>query len=150
MKTFRVTLLSLFLGGMSLALPACTAVTSLPLATVFGGAQLAIKGAELQEEIRKADVQEAFDSPFERTWNWILTALGNLRIEITKTQRNEAGDGGIIEAQAEKIKVRIVLAKVTENITEIGIWAGHDNAFARLIVEEIKGERQKQDKRPEN
>lgn len=76
--------------------------------------------------------------------------MGNLRIEITKTQRNEAGDGGIIEAQAEKIKVRIVLAKVTENITEIGIWAGHDNAFARLIVEEIKGERQKQDKRPEN
>ena len=45
---------------------------------------------------------------------------------------------------AKKIKVKVVAVKLTEKITEIGIWTGHDKALAELIAEKIKEEAQKQ------
>jgi hypothetical protein len=143
MKKFSAILLCVFFAGMSLALQTCTLLT-LPLATVFGGAQLAIKGGELQKEIRKADVQEAFDSPFEKTWNMSVIALVNLHIEVTRVGRTPEGNGGLIEGRAEKIKVKVVAVEVTQDITEVGIWAEHDRALARLIAEKIREEAQKQ------
>jgi hypothetical protein len=114
-------------------------------AALIGGAQLAIKGTELQKEIRKADAQEAIDTPFEKTWDKSVIALVNLHIEIIRTERNKVEDGGLIEGSAKKIKVKVIVVKVTEEITEIGIWTGHDKALAGLIAEKIKEEAQEQD-----
>ena len=144
MKKFSAILLCVFFAGISLALQACTTFLTLPLATLFGGAQLAIKGAELQKEIRKADVQEAFDRPFENTWNVAVIALVNLHIEITRVGKTQEEDGGLIEGRAQKIKVKIIAVELTEDITEVGIWTEHDKALAGLIAEKIREEGQKQ------
>ena len=144
MRSFSAVSLWVFFAGVSLALQTCTLIT-LPLTTtVFGGAQLAIKGAELQKEIRKADIQEAFDSPFEKTWNMSVIALVNLHIEITRVGRTQEGNGGLIEGRAQKIKVKVIAVELTQDITEIGICTEHDKAFARLIAEKIREEEQKQ------
>ncbi len=144
MRSFSAVSLCAFFAGVSLALQTCTLIT-LPLTTtVFGGAQLAIKGAELQKEIRKADIQEAFDSPFEKTWNMSVIALVNLRIEITRVGRTQEGNGGLIEGRAQKIKVKVIAVELTQDITEIGIWTEHDKALARLIAKKIREEEQKQ------
>ena len=137
-------LLFIFFTGVNPFLQACT-LLSLPVTTtVMGGAQLATKGAELQSEIRKADVREAFDTPFERTWNMSAIALVNLHIEINRIEKTPNGDGGLIEGLAKKKKIKVVAVEITENITEIGIWAEHDKALAGLIAEKIKEETQKQ------
>ena len=144
MKDFRVIILCVFFAGIGLALQACTTLISLPLTTFFGGAQLAIKGAELQKEIRKADVQEAFDSPFEETWNMSVIALVNLHIDVTRVGKTPEGKGGLIEGRAQKIKIKVIAVEVTQDITEVGIWAEHDKALAELIAEKIREEEQKQ------
>ena len=143
MKKFSAILLCVFFAGISLALQTCTLLT-LPLATVFGGAQLAIQGAELQKAIRKADVQEAFDRPFEKMWNVAVIALVNLHIEITRVGKTQEEDGGLIEGRVQKIKVKVIAVELTEDITEVGIWTGHDKALAGLIAEKIREEAQKQ------
>lgn len=144
MKNFPAFLLFVVFAGISLALPTCASIT-IPLTTaLFGGAQLAIKGTELQKEIKRADVRVAFDSPFEKTWNMSAIAMVNLHIEITKIGRTEEGNGGLIEGQARKIKVKLVAVELTEDMTEIGIWTDHDKALAELIAEKIRGEVQKE------
>ncbi len=144
MKKFWAILLCVFFAGMSLTFQACTTVASPFLSAILGGAQLAIKGAELQKEIRKADVQEALDSPFEKTWNVAVMALMNLHVEITRIQKNQEEDGGVIEGRAQKIEIKIIAVKLTEEITEIGVWAEHDKALAKLIAEKIREEGQKE------
>jgi hypothetical protein len=137
--------LFVFFAGLGLALHACTLLTY-PIATAaIGGAQLAIKGAELQKEIRKADAQEAIDTSFEKTWDASLIVPVNLHIEIIRIEKTREEDGGLIEGLAKKIKIKIVAVKLTEKITEIGIWTHHDKALAGLIAEKIKEEAQKQD-----
>ncbi len=143
MKNFSAVLLCVFFVGISLGLQTCALITSPLTTTVLGGAQLAIKGTELQKEIRKADVREAFDSPFEKTWNISAKALADLRIEIIKIGRNEEGNGWVIEGRAQKIKVKVIGVELTQNITEIGIWTEHDKALAELIAEKIREEVQK-------
>ena len=81
---------------------------------------------------------------------WVSHSPGDLDIEIVRVERAREkggglGDGVLIEGLAEKIKVKVVAVKLTENITEIGIWASHDKALAGLIAEKIKEEAQKQD-----
>jgi hypothetical protein len=145
MKIISAVLSCVFLAGVWLALQACTLLTAPMTAALIGGAQLAIKGTELQKEIKKADAQEAIDTPFEKTWDKSVIALVNLHIEIIRTERNKVEDGGLIEGSAKKIKVKVIVVKVTEEITEIGIWTGHDKALAGLIAEKIKEEAQEQD-----
>ena len=145
MKIISAVLLFVFVAAVWLALQACTLLTVPMTTAVIGGAQLAIKGAELQKEIRKADAQEAIDTSFEKTWDMSLIALVNLHIEIIKIDKTKEEDGGLIEGLAKKIKVKVVAVKLTEKITEIGIWTNHDKALAGLIAEKIKEEGQKQD-----
>jgi len=128
--------------GIVLILHGCAVVTA-PIATeAFGGAQLAVKGAELQQQISKADVETAIDEPFEKVWDTVIITLVNLDIQLSRAERNTNEDGGLIEATIEgparKKNVRVVVVKVTEKITEIGIWANHDKALAELIAEKIK------------
>ena len=144
MKSLPSVLFCVFLAGVSLVLPTCTLLTFPLTTTVFGGAQLAIKGAELQKEIRKADIRVAFDSPFEKTWNISVIALVNLHVEITGVGRTQEGKGGLIEGRAEKMKIKVIAVELTQDITEIGIWTEHDIALAELIAEKIKEEVQKQ------
>jgi hypothetical protein len=143
MKSISAVLLFVFFAGIGLALQACALIT-IPMTTaVIGGAQLAIKGGELEKEIRKADVQEAIDTSFEQTWDRSVIALANLHIEIIRMERIREEDGGLIEGLAKKIKVKVVVVRLTEKITEIGVWASHDKALAGLIAEKIKEEAQK-------
>ena len=144
MKIISAVLLFVFLAAIGLALQRCALMTTPMTTAVIGGTQLAIKGAELEKEIRKADVQEAVDTPFERTWDRSIIALANLQIAISRIEKTQEGDGGFIEGLAKKIKVKVVAVKLTEKITEIGIWTGHDKALAELIAEKIKEEAQKQ------
>ena len=145
MKIISAVLLFVFVAAVWLALQACTLLTVPMTTAVIGGAQLAIKGAELQKEIRKADAQEAIDTPFEKTWDTSLIALANLHIEIVRIEKTKEKDGGFIEGLAKKTKIKVVAVKLTEKITEIGIWTNHDKALAGLIAEKIKEEGQKQD-----
>jgi hypothetical protein len=145
MKNSPAFLFWTFFAGTCLALPSCSFIT-LPLTTtVLGGAQLAIKGAELQREISKADVRKCFNSTFEKTWNAAAIVLVNLHIDISKMGKTKDGDGGLIEGQAKKIRVKVIAIEVTENITEVGIWTDYDKALAELIAEKIKEEVQRQD-----
>ncbi len=137
----------ILLAAGCLAMQGCAALTAapVPLEAVFSGAALGIKVTELQKEIQKADVQEAFNLSFEKTWAITVRAMKNLGMEITKTSKTSEGDGGTIEARAEKIEIKIAAARVMENITEIGIWTGHDKALAELILRRIKKEGKIQD-----
>ena len=145
MKGLSAILLGAFFMVWVPILQSCSFIT-LPLtSTVFGGAQLALKGAELQKEIRKADVRKSFESSFEKTWNMAAITLVNLHIEIAKIEKTSDGIGGLIEGRARKIKVKVIAIEITENITEIGIWADYDKALAELIAEKIKEEVQRQD-----
>jgi hypothetical protein len=137
--------LCVFIAGTGPALQACALMTA-PITTVLiEGAQLAIRGVELQKEIRKADIQEAIDIPFQGAWVTSVGALADLGIEISRIEKNREGDGGLIEGSAKKIKVKVVAVSINEKITEIGIWADHDKALAELIGEKIKEEAHKQD-----
>ena len=145
MKIISAVLLSVFLAGIGLVLQRCALMTGPVTAAVIGGTQLAIKGAELEKEIRKADVQAAIDTSFEKTWDRSIIALANLDIERIRAEKNREGDGGVIEGLAKKIKVKVIAVKLTDKITEIGIWTSHDKALAELIAEKIKEEAQRQD-----
>ena len=140
-------MMSILPGCVLLALQACAALT-VPVATeMISGAELAIKGAELQKEIRKADVQEAVDTPFERVWDIAIISLVNLDIEIITGERNPQDDGGVINGLVKKKKkVKVIAVKLTEKITEIGIWTGHDNALAGLIARKIREEAERENK----
>ena len=145
MKTHATVLLFVYFASIGLALQACALMTAPMTTAVIGGTQLAIKGAELQKEIRTADAQEAIETSFEKTWDKSIIALANLDIEIRRIEKTREGDGGFIEGSAKKIKVKVIAVKLTEKITEIGIWTSHDKALAGLIAEKIKEEAQKQD-----
>lgn len=144
MKSNSPLLEIFFLVVVWVSVQACALLTA-PVATeVLGGAQLAIKGAELDKEIRKADVQVAIEIPFEKAWDMAIIALVNLDIEITRSERNPQENGGIIEGLVKKEKIRVIAVKYTEKITELGIWAHHDKALAGLIAEKIKEEARKE------
>jgi hypothetical protein len=138
MRIISAPLLFVLFAVVWLALEACTLLTVPMTTAVIGGAQLAIKGAELQKEIRKADVQVAVATSFEKTWDVSVTALMNLHIEIIRTATTPEEDGGLIEGLAKKTKVKVVAVKLTDTVTEIGIWTSHDKALAGLIAEKIK------------
>ena len=140
MKIISAVLSFVFLAGTGLALQSCALMTAPVTTAVVGGTQLAIRGAELEKEIRSADVQAAIDTSFEKTWDRSIIALANLDIELVGAEKNREGDGGVIEGLAKKIKVKVAAVKLTEKITEIGIWADYDKALAELIAEEIKKE----------
>jgi len=145
MKCLSAVLLGAFFAAWIPILQSCSLIT-LPLtSTVFGGAQLALKGAELQKEISKADVRKSFESPFEKTWNMAAITLVNLHIEIAQIGKTPDGNGGLIEGRARKIKVKVIAIEITENITEVGIWTDYDKALGELIAEKIKEEVQRQD-----
>ena len=149
MKKFSPALLWVFFAGTWLALQSCSLITVPLTTTVIGGAQLAIKGAELQRELSKADVRRSFECSFEKTWNMGAIALVNLHIEITKIAKTQEGNGGLVEGHAKKIKIKVIAIEITENITEIGIWADSDKALADLIAEKIKEEvERKESERP--
>jgi len=138
-------ILVVFFAAVCLSQQACT-LLAYPWATAaIGGTQLVIKGAELQREIRKADAQKALDLSFEKTWDGSVMALVNLDIEFVRSARDPQEGGGSIEGMAKKTKVKVAVVKLTEKITEIGIWASHDKALAELIAEKIKEEALKPD-----
>ena len=145
MKSLSALLLAVFFAVLGPVLQSCSLLTIPLTTTVFGGAQLAIKGAELQKELSKADIRKSFESPFENTWNTAAIALVNLRIEIIKIGKTPEGNGGLIEGRARKIKVKVIAVEITENITEVGIWTDYDIALAELIAEKIKEEIQRPD-----
>jgi hypothetical protein len=145
MKSLSALLLAIFFAVLGPVLQSCSLLTIPLTTTLFGGAQLAIKGAELQKELGKADIRKSFESPFENTWNTAAIALVNLRIEITKIGKTPEGNGGLIEGRARKIKIKVIAIEITENITEVGIWTDYDIALAELIAEKIKEEIQRPD-----
>jgi hypothetical protein len=144
MKIIGASLLSIISVGVCLVLHGC-AVLTVPIASeALGGAQLAMKGAELEQQVKKADVETAIGMPFEQAWDRIIMALVSLDIELTRAERNTNEDGGIIESTIEGLahnkKVKIIAVKLTGKITEVGIWANHDKALAELIADKIKEE----------
>lgn len=134
MKVISAAILLVFLAA---ALQGC-AFLATPLATeAVGGAQLAVTGASLGKQIRKADVQKDVDASFEQVWAGTVPVLANLGITIARCEENAQRDGGLVEGVAQKTKIKIIVAKLTEKITEIGIWAHGDKALAELIAERI-------------
>jgi len=144
MRNIPTAPLPIVVAGTMLALHACALIATPMASAVMGGAQLAIKGAELRTEIRKADAQEAIDMPFDQTWDASFTALAGLDIEIVKGEKNLQEDGGVIEASARKTKIKVVVVTATEKVTEIGVWAAHDKALAQLIADKITEEAEEQ------
>jgi len=138
MKAIRLAALFFLAGVVPGALQGCVYLTA-PLATAaFGGAGLAIKGAELRNQIKRADSHDAIDTPFEKTWDVCLTVLSSLDIDVVRAERTPAQDGGVIEGKVKKTNIRVVVAEFNDKITEVGIWANHDKALAGLIAQKIK------------
>jgi len=132
--------LFLCLGAVCATFHGCAVVASPIASAVIGGAQLAIKGAELQKQIKKADAQLALDAPFEKAWDACLTALVNLDLEGIRSERTTSGDGGLFQGEAGKTSIKVAVVELTEQITEIGIWASHDKALAELVSQKIEEE----------
>jgi hypothetical protein len=148
MKTISYVL---FLAGVCLSLQGCVYLAAPATTAVLGGAGLIIKGAELQNQIRKADAQEAFALSFENTWDASMAALLNLDIEVTLNKRAAPRNGGLIEGKTRETDVKVVIIRLTEKISEVGVsathpgclWASHDKALATLIADKIREEAQK-------
>ena len=127
----------LIVGGLLIS-SGCVYLATVPVAAVVGGAELALKGGDLYTEMKKADARQAFDIPFEATWEITLDVLQDLRVKLGKAGKNKAGDGGLIEARARENKVRIAVVKMTDQVSEVGIWVKGDKAFADLILKKIE------------
>jgi hypothetical protein len=146
---------ALFLAGVCLSLQGCVYLAAPATTAVIGGAGLVIKGAELQGQIRRADAQEAITVSFKNTWDASIAALLNLDIEVTLNKRAAPRNGGLIEGKTkgtDVTHVKVVIIKLTEKISEVGVsathpgclWASHDKALAALIADKIREEAQKQ------
>ena len=133
------TIMQALIAGGLLISSGCVYLATIPATAVVAGAELALKGGDLYKEMRKADARQAFDVPFEATWEIALDALQDLRVKSGKAEKNKAGDGGLIEAQAREIKIRIAVVKMTDQVSEVGIWVKHDKAFADLVMKKIEG-----------
>ena len=94
-------------------------------------------GADLHKEITKADMKTSVAVNFEKAYESTTLALKNLDIEIKESKQNEKKDGAVITGKTPKHNIKIVLAKVTNTTTQIGIWTSRDMEFATLIVDEI-------------
>jgi hypothetical protein len=108
MKGLSAVLLGAFFGILGPVLQSCGFITIPLTSTVLGGATLAIKGAELQKELSKADIRKSFESPFEKTWNMKVKVIA---VEITENI-TEVGiwtdyDIALAELIAEKIKEEV-------------------------------------------
>lgn len=132
------TVMQLLIAGGLLISSGCVYLATIPAAAVVGGAELALKGGDLYKEMRKADARQAFDVPFEATWEITLDVLRDLRVKSEKAGKNKAGDGGLIEARAHENKIRIAVVKMTDQVSEVGIWLKGDKAFADLIMKKIE------------
>lgn len=151
MRTIRPGNGPLFLlAGMSIFLASCAvlAAAALPLSTVGGGVELIMKGADVEKALRKADFQEAYNLSFEETWKRAGAALITLKIDIENSGINKDGDAGAIHARMKKTKIRIAVVKLTDVVSEVGIWTKHDDALAKLIAQEIRGKHPSEDGKP--
>ena len=92
---------------------------------------------QCQKDIKKADSYDALDIPFEQAWDLSFTALLALDIEIVKSARTPAQDGGVIEARLKKFKIKVVVAEINDKITEVGIWVKKDKALAEFLSRKI-------------
>lgn len=139
-KAYQGILSTLFLIG-ALALPSCAApVATLPVTTLINGAQLALTGGDIYRQMGLADGRTAFEMGFEEAWDHALSALQGLAFEIEEFGTNEANDGGLIQAKSLTGKIRVAVIKLSEEVSEIGIWTRKDPALAELILDRIRRE----------
>ncbi len=130
-------IIGLCLAGTLMISSGCVFLASLPVMAVMGGAELALKGGDIYKGMKKADEREAFDIPFQTTWEMTLSVLEDLGIKPTKVIRDKAGDGGVIELQPRETKIRIAVVKITNRVSEVGIWAKRDKALGTLIMKRV-------------
>ena len=136
---------ALLFAGVCLSLHGCVYLAAPGATAAIGAAGLAIKGAELQSQVRQADTQDAIDESFETTWNASIAALLDLGIEVTSSKKEQDGHGGLVEGKTKDMKVKVVIVRFTEKISEFGItvaypgcfWPSHDKALAKLIARKI-------------
>ncbi len=132
-------------AGTCLHLHGCVYLAAPGATAAIGAAGLAIKGAELQSQVRQADTQEAIDASFEKTWDASMAALLDLGIQITSSKKEQDGYGGLLEGKTNDMNVKVAIFRFTEKITEFGItvaypgcfWPSHDKALANLIARKI-------------
>jgi hypothetical protein len=150
-QSTRIVSYTLLLVGACLFLHGCVFLAAPATTAAIGGAGLVLKGAELESQVRKADVQEAFDVSFERVWDASITALMDLDIEVTLSKRTKEGNEGLVEGAVKGTEVRVAIIRLTPKVTELGIsvahpgclWSRHDRALATLIADKIREEAQK-------
>ena len=94
-------------------------------------------GADLHNEITKADMKTSVAVSFEKAYESTMLALKNLDIEVKESKQNEKKDGAVITGKTPKHNIKVVLAKVTNTTTQIGVWTSRDMEFATLIINEI-------------
>ena len=94
-------------------------------------------GADLHNEITKADMKTNVAVSFEKAYESTTLALKNLDIEIKESKESEKKDGAVITGKTPKHNIKVILAKITNTTTKIGVWASRDMEFATLIVGEI-------------
>jgi hypothetical protein len=133
---FQFVLRIIVAGGL-LTSPACVTLAAIPVAAVVGGAELAVKGGDIYKSMRKADERQAFEVPFVRMWEITLAALEDLGMQAVKAAKNKDGDGGLIETRAHEHKISIAVVKMTDRVSEIGVWAKKDKSLADLIIKKI-------------
>ncbi len=131
-------LVSLFLLGALLMQSCAAPLLALPITAFLSGAELALKGGDLYKQMKKADGRKAFELTFEQTWDNTLLALEDLSLEIDKAGKNKEGDGGLIEAKSLDGKISVAVIKLSERVSEVGIWTKRDQALAALILAKIE------------
>lgn len=133
-------LLSFFLLGALLIQSCAAPLVALPVTTLISGAQLALKGGDIYKGMKQADGRKAFELSFEETWDHTMNALEDLAFDIEEFGKNEENDGGLVEAKSLSGKIRVAVIKLSEEVSEVGIWTRRDQALAELILARIKRE----------
>jgi len=128
------------LVATSLLFAGCAAPLAMAIAPLLPALQtigILGMGADLHNEITKADMKTSVAVSFEKAYESTMLALKNLDIEIKESKQNEKKDGAVITGKTSKHNIKVILAKVTKTTTDIGIWASNDINFANLIAAEI-------------
>jgi len=149
MKGFRKDSIIIFvlLSVLSVLFIGCSPMTSMKVMSAItkGIGTIYVMGtaAELHNEITKADLSATIDGEIEIVRRAVEQTLEDLDIQVRENWRNQAGDGARIKAKADSVEIKVLIAKKTEKITAIGIWAGGDVQVAEVVYQRLLEEKPK-------
>lgn len=105
-------------------------------AVLVGGAAAGAAGTVLYV---KGELHSTEDVSLDRAWNATQAAIRDMGFIVTANEK-DAVSGTLVALTADNTKIKIVLNRKADNMTEISIRVGTfgDESMSRLILERIR------------